>query len=496
MKSAILSVILCMPILAQEEPILADTSQEPENHDAFDKEIYNWTKTLSEAFHLMKTKYYVKKFDIQDAMSNCIDSFVSQDPHSSFMNPKSYKDIIDSTNGEFFGIGVVISTNKAPEEEFLPILDTVPDGPADHAGLVQGDKIIEIDGLALRGMTSDEATAKLKGERNSKVHLKVIRDGYAEPLKFDITRDVVKDQNSLCYHFKDNDVYYIHLAMFTQNAPQQIEALLQKAQKKSCKGIILDLRNNSGGLLPSAVDLAGIFIDKGSVVVTTRDRNNTIQETFSTTRDPINISGIPLFVLVNNYTASAAEILAGCLQTYADRIAQQSKNKKQDRLLVFLVGTTTFGKGSVQEVIPVSNDCAVKITTSLYFLPNNITIQGVGITPDITIDSKLPPTEQMVWVNKHYGRESALKHSIKTNAQEKDAQKKSKNTGEEKTEKKSTKERRKEMIMRDSQIQDTLTCINILNLNPQAWNARTDAIKLLKKTFVNGNELVLEEVKA
>lgn len=474
------------PLLAAA-PAAAPTKMSPD--DQFDKTVYDWSRTLAEAFHVVKTKYYLKDLDPKESLVKAINSFVSTDPHSSFLDQKTYKEILESTSGEFFGIGVIIA-NKGADDEFLVVLDTIPEGPADKAGIRQGDKIIEIDGNALRGMNTDETTNKLKGQRNSTVHIKIMREGYPESLAFNIVRDVVKEKSSLCYYFKDYNVYYLHLSTFSHNAFKQLADLIKKSQKQKYKGLILDLRNNSGGLLTSAVDIAGLFVEPKSLVVVTKDRNNSVIEKYATQAKPLSTTGLPIFILMNNYTASAAEILAGCLKVHSEKIAQQYGNKKQDKLLVFLVGTRTFGKGSVQEIIPVSNDCAIKLTTALYFLPNDVTIQGIGIEPDIEIERKFPPPSQMQWVNQFYGSERALKNSIKVDKNEEKNKQNAK-----KEQEKNLKEKRKEMISSDSQIRDTLTCINILTLNPDAWKTRTDAIQLLKKTMASSDPLVMEEVE-
>ncbi len=489
--------------------------------DTYDRELYHWTRTLSEAFDAVKKKYYTKDLDPKDAILKAISSFVGLDPHSSFLDPKAYEEILKTTGGEFFGIGVIIG-NKNPDDEFLAVIDTLPEGPAEKAGVRGGDKIIQVDSTALRGVSSDEATAKLKGERHTKVQVKVLREGYPEPLVFDITRDVVKEKNSLCYFFKDHNIYYLHLNMFTQNAFNQLTNLLKKAQQQKCKGIILDLRNNSGGLLTSAVDISSLFVPKGSLVVTTKDRDDKTTESYHTSKEPIMLgSSIPIFILINNFTASAAEILAGCLKVYSEQLsdgkmadkgtlahnekaqAASDKNAKKKSFLgkvlgkdkspltVVLVGTRTFGKGSVQEVIPVSNDCAIKLTTALYFLPNDETIQGIGIQPDIEFERKFPPSAQMQWVSQHYGRESALKGSIKTPGQkdEKRADKKKDAKNE------NWKAKRKEAIATDSQIHDTITCINILSAIPNKWHTRAEAVKLLKSTIGTGDGLNMVEVE-
>jgi len=458
--------------------------------DIFDKSIYDWSRVMSEAFHLVKTKYYVKDVNPEDAMISAINSFVHLDPHSTFLDPKTYKQILQSTSGEFFGIGVAIA-QKMPDDEFLVFIDTIPGGPAEAKGIKAGDKLIDVDGSAIRGLTTDEVSAKLKGPRHTSVTIKIMREHYPEPLVITINRDVVKEQNSFCYLFKEPNICYLHLNMFTQNAVSQLSQLLKKSQNHNYNGLILDLRNNSGGLLNSAVDIAELFLDSKSLVATTKDRNNTVIEHFRTQKNPTTNASLPIFILMNNYTASAAEILAGCLKVHSDKVAQQSGGKKQNKLLVFLVGTRTFGKGSVQELIPISNDCAVKLTTALYFLPNDETVQGIGIEPDIKIEQKLPPTEQMQWVNSFFGKESALKNSIKVH----DSKDDKKHKKEKKTETKNHKERRKEVLAKDSQIRDTITCINILHTNQDKWKNRNDAIKLINSIFVNDGELTLEEIE-
>lgn len=461
---------------------------EQPDQDQFDKSIYDWSRVLSETFHLMKNKYYVKDLDPKDAMLDAINSFVHRDPHSTFLDPRTYQQILQSTTGEFFGIGVIIAS-KMPDDEFLVFIDTLPGGPAEQKGVRGGDKLIDVDGTPLKGLTTEEASGKLKGARNTPVTIKVMREHYPEPLVFTLNRDIVKEQSSFCYLFKDHNVCYLQLNTFSQNAVHQLAQLLKKAQKQHYKGIILDLRNNGGGLLTSAIDIAELFIDKKSLVATTKDRNDKVIEQYATTKDPIANFSAPIFILMNNWTASSAEILAGSLKCHSEQIAQKTGNRKQDRLLVFLVGTKTFGKGSVQELIPISNDCAVKITTALYFLPDNKTIQGIGIEPDIKIDQKLPPTEQMQWVNTFYGKESSLKNTIKTKDHKEDAKAKKKE------EKKSYKDRRKEALGSDSQIKDTITCINILNANSDKWKNRNDGIKLINSIFVTADQLKLEEIE-
>ncbi|OQA35769.1 MAG: Carboxy-terminal processing protease CtpB precursor [Candidatus Dependentiae bacterium ADurb.Bin331] len=286
-------------------------------------------------------------------------------------------------------------------------------------------------------------------------------------------------------------MYYLSLNMFTQNAIKQMEQLIKKSQQQQSKGLILDLRFNTGGLLNSVVDIAGMFLEKGSLVVETKNRDNKVIDRYVTTRTPIVDRSIPLFILVNNYTASAAEILAGVLQCYSS---------KDNKFLAFVVGTKTFGKGSVQEVIPVSNDCAIKLTIALYNLPNNFSIQGTGVTPDFEIDQKLPPSEDVKWFNRFFGRESNLKNTIKLDAKEKDKEKEQKNKKDAKqNSEKSWYERKRELISSDYMILSTVRLIEMLDLvqkaYPEKTKKRADILSLLVTLFNPGDSLDIEELK-
>jgi carboxyl-terminal processing protease len=398
--------------------------------------------------------------------------------------------MMEMTSGEFYGVGIVIDNLRKPKDKHLTIVDTIPDGPSDKAGIQPMDKIVEIDGEILEG---------LKGERHSKVKVKVTRENQPDLLSFEIVRDVVKEQHSLSFHIKSHDIAYISLSMFTDVSVKQIETLLKKSHQQKVKGLILDLRNNSGGLLNAAIDIAGLFLKKGSLVTLTKDKHGKEVERYATRRNPIAKHTLPIFILINNYTASAGEILAGCLKINSDTT---------NDYLVFLVGTKTFGKGSVQEIIPISNNCALKITTHLYFLPDNTTIQGIGIEPDFMIERTTPPTEQIQWFITHYGREETLDNSIKVTkdglplAKTKKNKDKSKDN-QKKEEKKETGNRRydraKEMLHHDNQLHECISLINSLHsaqkYTPQLVRTRADALAFLKQNHMSIDKLDIEEVK-
>lgn len=495
------AAILCLG----KGPEKKTEAAEKKSYD-YDEVIYNGSRLFAEGLHIAGQKHY-KIADAQDCMYKAIDAFFAcLDPHSSFLDPKTYKQILETTSGEFFGIGIVIDNTRQAKDKFLIVVDTIPEGPADKAGLKPYDKIVEINGESLEGMNTDEATAKLKGERNTKVHIKILREGQADILSFDITRDVVKEQNSLAFYIQEHNVSYISLNMFTETAIKQIAQLLTQSQKKKYKALILDLRNNSGGSLSAAIDIAGLFLPKNSLVVTTKDKSHKETERYATSKDPIAYEGLPIFILINNFTASAAEILAGVLKIHSEKMAQSTNKEEQKKLLVFLVGTKTFGKGSVQEVIPVGNNCAVKITTSLYFLPNDTSIQGTGIEPDFIIEKQFPPTEQMIWFTKYYGHERALNGYIKLDQNQEEINKDKeleKKKDEEKRkdakERKTWVERARGMLETDNQLRDTLSLINMLYTGKTCDAAqvsnRKKAVEFLKKNFITNESLTLIEVK-
>ena len=501
---------------------------QPENNNEsaiknLDEAIYDGCRSYAEVFRLAKDKHY-KVSDIEQCIIKSLDTFLNCiDPHSNLLDPKTYKNMMDATSGEFFGIGVVIDNTRNSKDKQLIIIDTIPGGPADKAGVKPFDKIIEIAGKILEGMSTDEATAMLKGERNTKVHIKVLRENQTEILSFDITRDVVKEQNSLCFYLENQNIYYLALSIFSESSARQLEQLLTQAHKKEYKGLILDLRNNSGGLLTSAVDIAGLFLEKGSLVVTTKDKYGKVTQEYRTTRNPISTS-IPIFILINNFTASAAEILAGALKIHANsnpaRILRQaqderepskeqplvvsssnhssiSKNKKNHNAMVFLVGTKTFGKGSVQEVIPISNNCAVKITTHLYFLPDDSSVQAQGIIPDFEIERSMPPSDQQQWLAKFYGREQALTNHIRLTEQKNETDSKKQEDTKDKL--KNWTDRARQTLLNDNQFKETISLINLLWVGKNQCSLdlsnRQNGIGFINSVFATSKHLNLVEVK-
>ncbi len=488
-------------------------------------DIYQWLKTYAEVVSMMQQKAF-RPVDFREFTERSLKAAVEVDAHSSFFTQDSYKAAVESTSGEFSGIGVSIIA-KATDDDALVIIDVVPGGPAEKAGLKGGDKIVEADGHKFKGLSTDEAVTSLKGKPGTFIFIKIIRS--KKPLEFKVMRDIIKDQSSICYHFKNHHVYYLSLKIFSDNAATQMAELIKIANKGKCRGIILDLRRNPGGVLQAAIDMCGLFLDKHSLVAVTKDRNKKVVDQYFTTTDPLLKADVPIFILIDNFTASAAEILAGCLQHHAIKNSEK-KDKSKHALMVFLVGIPTFGKGSVQEVIPISNGCALKLTTMLYYLPDDRSIQATGIEPDFMVKPKYFPMDEMKWITEMYGKESSLKRHItinEANGKAQDQEKKNKKShdnesfvgdlvdldmdkealgkakgdpegdSDEKSPEK-WEERQLKALGHDVQIQAAVNMINMLSMakkyKPAILSNRQKALEFLKKHVLTDDKAEIEKV--
>ncbi len=490
-------------------PALSSNDQD-EKLDPED-ERHAWIKTTADIISMVDDKGFRKEVTFAECMQDALKAYLAKiDAHTCFFTAKGHQSMKDTATGKFSGIGVSI-TGKSLEDDSLVLVDVVEGGPAEKAGLLQGDKIYEVDGFKLQGLSSDEAIGKIKGKLGTFVKLKIIRG--KKPLEFKVKRDVVKDEPSIWYRFQDHDIYYCALKIFNEPAAQQMKSMIKKMEAHPCKGLIIDLRNNPGGILESAIDIAALFVPKGSTIVTTKNNKNLVMNTYKTNTDPIIKKAMPIFIITNNFTASAAEILTGCLTFYAEH-----SNNRQ--LQVFSVGTKTHGKGSVQEVIPVGQGCAMKLTTMLYYLPNNISIQAVGIEPDFLVKPKTTPEKELKWIEETYGRETSMKNHItpleikkiegKPITKEDEAAAKKENTKKESVDPEDdadittlTSAQREEKRQKDlSQNLQIQTCINMINMlalahkaSPEEVVSRKKAIIFLQKNFQTDNPTKLELIK-
>ncbi len=324
-------------------------------------------RTFTEVFSRIKSDYVVPVDDkklLQDAVQGML---AGLDPHSSYLDPEGFKEIRVGTEGEFGGLGIEVTM----EDGFVKVVSPIEDTPAAKAGIKTGDLIIRLDEKAVKGMSLNDAVKLMRGKPGSDITLTVVREGSPKPLKFTLTRSIIKVQ-SVKTRMLEDGFGYARVAQFQANTGDSLKDALTKLKlqnKGDLKGLVLDLRNNPGGVLNAAVAVSDAFLTKG-LIVYTEGRVPDAQLKFNATPADV-MNGAPLVVLVNGGSASASEIVAGALQ---------------DQKRAIIMGTKTFGKGSVQTIIPISSGAALKITTARYYTPNGRSIQALGIIPDVVTE--------------------------------------------------------------------------------------------------------------
>ena len=325
-------------------------------------------RSLSEVFGKIKDNYVEEVAD-KTLLENAIRGMLSGlDPHSTYLDKESYKELRVGTTGEFGGLGIVVGM----EDGFVKVVSPIDDTPAARAGIKAGDLIIKLDKRTVKGMTLDEAVKIMRGKPGTGIDLTVVREGETKPLVINVVRDKIRVK-SVKYRTLEPGFGYVRISQFQERTGRDLRAAIRKLKeenKKGLKGLVLDLRNNPGGLLDAAVAVSDTFLEKG-VIVSVRGRNPSQDMTHQANPNDW-IKGAPLVVLINGGSASASEIVAGALQ---------------DHKRAVIMGEQSFGKGSVQTVVPLGNDSAIKLTTARYYTPNDRSIQAQGITPDITVDN-------------------------------------------------------------------------------------------------------------
>ena len=311
---------------------------------------------------------YVDEVDQSEIMDSAIHGLLqSLDPYSAYMSPEVFEEMETETKGEFGGLGIEINMEAGVVKVITPIDDT----PASRAGIKSGDYIVRVDGKQIQGKTLMEAVNLMRGPVGTDVEITIRRKGLKKAKVFKIKREIIQIQ-SVVSKFIDNKVGYLRLRAFNENSSSQLKKEIRKLEKeKNLVGYIFDLRNNPGGLLSQAVKISDFFLNDGEIVSTRGRKKRENRKFFANKGDQIN--GKPLVVLINNGSASASEIVAGALQ---------------DQKRAILLGETTYGKGSVQSIIPLENNGAIRLTISKYYLPSGKSISEVGVDPDILIEEK------------------------------------------------------------------------------------------------------------
>lgn len=350
-------------------------------------ETYEELKTFSEVLTQIQ-KHYVEEAKVKDLVQGAIRGMLSTlDPHSAYMTPDMYKEIQVETKGEFGGVGIQIGI----KDNRLAVIAPIEGTPAQKAGIKAGDFITKVNDEATKDLTLMEAVQKMRGIKGTKVNLTIQRDGVADPLVFTLTRDTIRIE-SVRSRIIDNSLGYVRLTQFQEQTGKDLGKALKQFREQKLSGVILDLRNNPGGLLTSAVEVSEQFVPAGKLIVSIKGRDGKKDEYFSRSKDQI--EDHPMIVLVNEGSASASEIVAGAMQDWG-------------RALV--VGTTSFGKGSVQTILPLGDGSGLRLTTAKYYTPKGRSIQSTGITPDIVVKAQPTTTAKAGEKEKDKDKETAAK---------------------------------------------------------------------------------------
>ncbi|WP_278847955.1 S41 family peptidase [Megamonas hypermegale] len=331
------------------------------------------------AYRFIELKYVNQTDDI-NLIDGAIDGMVKSlgDPHSNYLSPKMYQSLKEQTQGSFAGIGVVMGMDNNKNIKIVAVME---DSPGQKAGLAEGDQIIAVDGTPVTEMAFDEVATHVRGEPGTDVVLTIMRDGAQQD--YTITRDNIK-LKTVGHEMLDNNIGYIQIVSFSEDTAQEFMDAYTDLQNQGMQGLVLDLRNNPGGLLGACVDIAKNLVPKGDIVsIVDKDGN---KEVYSSDLEQVQY---PVAVLINKNSASASEILSGAIQDTKSGV---------------IIGETSYGKGSVQTILPMMDDDAVKLTIAKYYTPSGRSIDGVGITPDIevkldegsTVDTQLDKAKEVI----------------------------------------------------------------------------------------------------
>src|SRR5947207_821405 len=369
-------------------PVFAQDKAEPKPAGGDKSELYQQLNLFGDVLERIR-RDYVEPVDEKTLMENAINGMLAAlDPHSSYMNPKVYKDMQVQTRGEFGGLGIEVTM----ENSVIKVVSPIDDTPAAKAGVQSGDLIFALDGEPVQGLTLQEAVEKMRGKVGTSIKISLRRNNVKDPIDLTLTRETIKVK---AVRFRlEGDVGYIRVTSFTEQATSGVLDAVEKMKKEAgpkLKGYVLDLRNNPGGLLDQAISMVDAFLDKGEIVSVKARKAEDVQRWNAKAGDVAN--GLPIVVLMNGGSASASEIVAGALQ---------------DHRRAILLGTRSFGKGSVQTIMQVTGGGAIRLTTALYFTPSGRSIQKEGIKPDIEVEQAKVETIQQ----RMAFRESDLRGSI------------------------------------------------------------------------------------
>ena len=353
--------------ILSESGFLSGTSAE-----AASRSTYRQLHLFGDVFERIRSDY-VEEPEEEKLIESAINGMLAGlDPHSSYLSPKTFRDMQVQTRGEFGGLGIEVTLDE--KTGYVKVVTPIADTPADEAGVLAGDLISHLDGKAVRGKTLNEAVEEMRGKVKVPLELTIVREGKNEPVKITVVRDVIKIR-SVRGRVED-DVAYIRITQFNEQTFDGVKSQIEKQSEEigdKLKGYVLDLRNNPGGLLDQSIAVSDVFLDKGEIV-STRGRQAEETQKFSARSGDLT-KGKPIVVIINGGSASASEIVSGALQ---------------DHRRATVIGSRSFGKGSVQTIIPLGSNGAVRLTTARYYTPSGRSIQAKGVSPDIHIEQPLP----------------------------------------------------------------------------------------------------------
>jgi carboxyl-terminal processing protease len=379
---ALLTTQVAGPLIAQEQ--------------ARSQSVYQQLDLFGDVFERIRAQY-VNEVDTGELVEAAINGMLSSlDPHSSFLSPDDFEDMRVQTRGSFGGLGIEISQ----QDGFVRVIAPIDDTPADKAGVQAGDLITHVDGESLLGLTLQQAVEQMRGPVGSEIVITIVREGVNEPFELSIIRDTIRIQAVRIR--TEGDIVVVRVTTFNEQTYDNLQSGLEEAVEElggndRLRGVVLDLRNNPGGLLNQAIRVTDAFLDQGEIV-STRGREQADSERYNASAGDL-IEGRPIVVLINGGSASASEIVAGALQ---------------DHRRAVVVGTRSFGKGSVQSLIPLRGNGAMRLTTSLYYTPSGRSIQALGVSPDIVVrqPQRVDPTEGEETTTRPPRSESSLRGAI------------------------------------------------------------------------------------
>ncbi|EPH08005.1 C-terminal processing peptidase [Campylobacter ureolyticus ACS-301-V-Sch3b] len=422
----------------------AQTPKKPEKEETKLESLAKFTRVITTV-----ESSYADELTFSEIINKAISGLMTNlDAHSGFLDEKAFEDTKVQTQGEFGGLGITVGMKDGA----LTVISPIEGTPADKAGVKSNDVILRIDGNATLGITLEEAVSKMRGKPKTPITITIVRKGEPRPFDINIIRDIIKVDSVYAKNIENEDILYLRVTNFDQKVTKESAKFIKEFAKnnKNAKGIILDLRNNPGGLLDQAIGLTNLFVDKG-VIVSQKGRDAKENLEYSAKKDE-KITDLPLVVLVNSGSASASEIVSGALQ---------------DLKRAVIIGEETFGKGSVQVILPLNEKEALKMTIARYYLPSGRTIQNKGVTPDLEVFYGKVPNDDKAFNIKETDLKQHLENELQKIDDNKTENNKTINLDHNKTD---TKEKDKEKIITkkdlydDMQLKTAVDTIKVLNL--------------------------------